>query len=73
MIPYGMKKNASAKLHPHNKCGICSFSKADANKTAARREVRKIVDEEILGLGKWMEIDSDCGCCDPCLGKPVRY
>ncbi len=44
MIEYGRKKRGP-KLHPHDKCDICS--EYNASKTAERMNARKEIDKEV--------------------------
>lgn len=44
MIPYGLTKNMSYRVHSHNKCGICcSTIEKRLGRKKARAEKKKII------------------------------
>lgn len=46
MIAYGRKKRGSAKIHPHNECGLCSESAIQKN-TARKYNQRDLLTEAL--------------------------
>ena len=51
MIQYGNYKRGSSKLHPHDKCGVCS------EKTISKKAVRRRGKEELLELAAEVEAE----------------
>ena len=46
MIPYGMKKRGSGKLHPHDKCDVCAENRF--NKKTMRQDAKKHIKQEFI-------------------------